>query len=58
MLPILRASRFIDGYKKQVHLEKDKIVVKGKDYNMSNIHDLPEDLNAFKVTSKENEYVV
>ena len=58
MLPILRAARHIDTYKKQIRLEKDKVVIKGKDYDMSNIHDLPEDLNAFKVTSKENEYVV
>ena len=58
MLPILRAARFIDGYKKQIRLDKDKVVIKGKDYDMSNIHDLPEDLNAFKVTSKENDEVV
>ena len=58
MLPILRAARFIDGYKKQIRLDKDKIVIKGKDYDMSNIHDLPEDLNAFTVTSKENDEVV
>ena len=58
MLPILHAARHIDTYKKQIWLEKDKIVIKGKDYDMSNIHDLPEDLNAFKVTSKEDEYVV
>ena len=58
MLPILRAARYIEGYKKQIRLEKDKVVIKGKDYDMGNIHDLPEDLNAFKVTSKENESVV
>ena len=58
MLPILRAARHIENYKKQIRLEKDKVVIKGKDYDMGNIHDLPEDLNAFKVTSKENEYVV
>ena len=58
MLPILRAARLIDNYKKQVCLDKDKVVIKGKDYDMSNIHDLPEDLNAFKVTSKENDSVV
>ena len=57
-LPILRAARHIDNYKKQIRLEKDKIVIKGKDYDMSNIHDLPDDLNAFKVTSKENGHVV
>ena len=58
MLPILRAARFNDNYKKQIRLEKDKVVIKGKDYDMSNIHDLPEDLNAFKVTSKEDSCVV
>ena len=54
MLPILRAAKHIDNYKKQIRLEKDKVVIKGKDYDMSNIHDLPEDLNAFKVTSKDD----
>ena len=58
MLPILRTARHIDNYKKQIRLEKDKIVIKGKNYDMSNIHDLPEDLNAFKVTSKEDDHVV
>ena len=58
MLRILRAARHIDSYKKQIRLEKDKIIIKGKDYDMSNIHDLPDDLNAFKVTSKENGRVV
>ena len=58
MLPILQAARHIDNYEKQIRLEKDKIVIKGKDYDMSNIHDLPDDLNAFKVTSKEDGRVV
>ena len=58
MLPILRAARHIDNYKKQIRLEKDKIIIKGKDNDMSNIHDLPDDLNAFKVTSKEDGRVV
>ena len=58
MLPILRAARHIESYKKQIRLEKDKVVIKGKDYDMGNIHELPGDLNAFKVTSKENENVV
>ena len=58
MLPILRAAKYLDGYKKQVRLENEKIVIKGKDYDMKNIHELPEELNAFKVTSKENESVV
>ena len=58
MLPILRAARHIDNYKKQIRLEKDKIVIKGKDYDMSNIHNLPDDLNAFKVASKEDGRIV
>ena len=58
MLPILRAARHIESYKKQIRLEKDKVVIKGKDYDMGNIHELPEDLNAFKVTSKENDSIV
>ena len=58
LLLILRAAKSIEGYKKQIRLENNKIVIKGKDYDMKNIHDLPEDLNAFKVTSKENDTTV
>ena len=58
MLPILREAKHIDKHKKQIRLEKDKIVIKGKDYDMSNIHDMPDDLNAFKVTSKEDGRVI
>ena len=58
LLPILRAAKSIEGYKKQIRLENNKIVIKGKDYDIKNIHELPEDLNAFKVTSKENDTTV
>ena len=55
LLPILRAAKSIEGYKRQIRLENNKIVIKGKDYDIKNIHELPEDLNAFKVTSKKND---
>ena len=58
LLPILRAAKSLEGYKRQIRLENNKIVIKGKDYDMKNIHELPEDLNAFKVTSKENDTTV
>ena len=58
MLPILCAAKSIEGYKKQIRLENDKTVIKGKDYDMKNIHDLPKDLNVFKVTSKEDDCTV
>ena len=58
LLPILRAAKSIEGYKKQIRLENNKIVIKGKDYDIKNIHELPKDLNAFKVTSKENDTTV
>ena len=58
LLPILRAAKSIEGYKRQIRLENNKIVIKGKDYDIKNIHELPEDLNAFKVTSKENDTTV
>ena len=44
--------------KKQSRLEDDKLVLKGRSYNVNTLNQLPEELNVFKVTSKENENTV
>ena len=36
----------------------DKVVIQGKDYSLNNLHELPEDLNAFKVSSKSSDDTV
>ena len=54
LLPILRAAKRSGEYKKQSKLEDDKIVLKGRKYGVNTLNQLPEELNVFKVTTKEN----
>ena len=58
LLPILRAAKKMDKYKDQSRMNYDKVVIQGKDYSLNNLHELPEDLNAFKVSSKSTEDTV
>ena len=39
-------------------MEDDKLVIRGHTYTLNNLHQLPEDLNCFKVTSKQNDQCV
>ena len=54
LLPILQAAKRSSEYKKQNKLEDDKIVLKGRKYGVNTLNQLPEELNVFKVTTKEN----
>ena len=54
LLPILRAAKRSSEYKKQSKLEDDKIVLKGRWYDVNTLNQLPEELNVFKVTTREN----
>ena len=58
LLPILKAAKRLPDYKKQSRLEDDKLVLKGKPYTVTMLNQLPDELNSFKVTSKENPTVV
>ena len=58
LLPVLRAAKQLSNYKKQSRLEDDKLVLKGRSYNVNTLNQLPDELNVFKVTSKENENTV
>ena len=58
MLPVLRAAKQLSNYKRQSRLEDDKLLLKGRVYNVNTLNQLPEELNVFKVTSKENENTV
>ena len=58
LLPDLRAAKQLSNYKRQSRLEDDKLVLKGRVYNVNTLNQLPEELNVFKVTSKENENTV
>ena len=58
LLPVLRAAKKLTNYKRQSRLYEDKLVLKGRSYNVNTLNQLPEELNVFKVTSKENENTV
>ena len=58
LLPVLRAAKRLSNYKKQSRLEDDKLVLRGRVYNVNTLNQLPEELNVFTVTSKENENTV
>ena len=58
LLPVLRAAKKLSNYKKQSWLEDDKLVLKGRTYNVNTLNQLPEELKVFKVTSRENEKTV
>ena len=54
LLPILRAAKRSSEFKKQSKLEEDKIVLKGRRYGVNTLNQLPDELNVFKVTTREN----
>ena len=58
LLPVLKAAKKLSNYRKQSRLEDDKLVLKGRSYNVNTLNQLPEELNVFKVTSKEDETTV
>ena len=58
LLPVLQAEKRLSNYKKQSWLKDDKLVLKGRSYNVNTLNQLPEELNVFKVTSKENENTI
>ena len=58
LLPVLRAVERLDDYKKQSRMDGDRIILKGKSYTVHTLSQLPEELNVFKVTSKEDQDTV
>ena len=58
LLPILRRARQTEPYKGHCKIEDDRLVIWGRTYTLNNLHQLPEDLNCFKVTSKQNDLCV
>ena len=54
LLPILKAAKRLLEYKRQSRLDDDKLVLKGRPYTVGMLNQLPDELNAFKVTSKED----
>ena len=58
LLPILKAAKRLLEYKRQSRLDDDKLVLKGRPYTIGMLNQLPDELNAFKVTSKEDAHTV
>ena len=54
LLPILKAAKQVNDYKKKCRLEKDKVVINGKCYGTDNLHQLPDELDVFDITTKSN----
>ena len=56
--PILKAARRMDKYYKKCRMEGAHVVLDGKHFYRDNIHTLPPELAADKVTSKSNNEII
>ena len=54
LLPILKRARQTEPYKGHCKMEEDRLVICGRTYTLENLQQLPDDLNCFNVTSKED----
>ena len=54
----MRAARKHSHYRGKCKLDGTKLVIQGKSYNRSNIENLLEDINAWKISSKESEETI
>ena len=52
--PVLKAAREHKDLKKKCKLEGDWLVIHGKRFSLENLHNLPKELDVFKITSKSN----
>ena len=53
--PFLKAARTYEKFKGKCKLDNDKLVIRGKEYSVSTLHDLPPEINGFRVSSKVSE---
>ena len=51
--PILKAARNMPMFQKKCKMVGDHLVLKGKRYDVDNLDELPEEINGFEVTSKQ-----
>ena len=56
--PVLKAARKMDKYYKKCRMEGAHVVLDGKHFYRDNIHTLPPELAADKVTSKSNNEII
>ena len=53
--PIMRCAKKHDKFKKKCRMEEDTLVIRGKRYNVNNLHQLPMEINRFEATTKKEE---
>ena len=53
--PILHSARNNENYKGRCKMEGPQLIIKGKKYDSSNLHLLPDDINGYRSTSKVDE---
>ena len=53
--PFLKAARTHEKFKGKCKMDKDKLIIRGKEYNVTNLHSLPAEINGFKVSSRVSE---
>ena len=53
--PILHAARKSETYKGKCKMEGSTLIIKGRNYTSSNLHQLPEDINGYCATSRIDE---
>ena len=56
--PIIKAARNSTKYQGMCRMDRDTIIIQGKRYNVKNLHQLPEEINAFSVTSKSDDTTI
>ena len=50
--PILRAARNHENYKGKCKMDGGRLVIKGRNYDSTNLHQLPNEINGYSATSK------
>ena len=53
--PILNCARKHDDYKGKCRMEGGNLVIKGRNYNTQNLHQLPVEINGYSATSKTDD---
>ena len=58
LIPILKAANEHKNFKKKCKLKGDKLVIHGKKFTLDNLHNLPKELDVFKITSRSNNNMI
>ena len=58
LLQILKTARHLKDYKKKCKLEESTLTIRGRKFTLNNLEQLPDQLSAFKCTSKADDNTV